>query len=699
MLGWVAGWWAGGGIAVALLAGLAIFAAARSIRRGRGRFSLAGPRDNSADRQLLAIAGEMLCLHDGTGIILGVSGAVREVTGLTAEEITGVRLDDFIHLDDRLSLLSLWGRLTAGHDVSPAEFRFIQPGGDAVWIEARFARIPDSGGPAVYGSALRDVTRQRLAENELREIRDDLSSGIAAGQGTLYRLALHSTGKWRPIFFAANIERVTGYTVSEAMGPNFLDDLLSLPNRALRKEALGRAIEDGNGTAEYDFPTKSGAVIRVRDHFRRWDRSDGTIEIVGYLVDTTEAHSSELRIRKVQEEVAAVVLEGPGMLYRTLVRSAEDRDILFVSGNVMALTGFSPEQMTMPGWYEKNIPADIKALEWKNIRRAIHVGHCSYEYRYQTIRGDWRWNRNNIRHVTAGRRHHELVGYMMDITDEKERAIQMAQASKLATLGELATSMAHELSQPLASISMAAENAQLSLEANPGNIEVVTQKLGRISQQAIRASKLVDHMRMFGRRDGSEARPVSLPTALDGALTIADGRLRKTKTAVDCDIEANLPEVMGSLVLIEQVLMNLITNACDAFKSAQPPVTDERRRIEIKMAARGEMIVITVADHAGGIRDADLAKIFEPFFTTKPPGEGTGLGLSISYGIVADMGGTMRAFNRDGGAVFEIALPKLAEAPVSRSATPGPSALEAPATGLSAGVAPAVVKQAAPAAL
>ncbi len=684
LLGWIAGWQAAGAIAALLLAGLAVLAATMSIRRRQRRPALAAPPAASPEQQLLTIAGEMLCLHDAMGIIRSVSGAIREVTGMEPGDIIGLRLDDFVHLDDRLSLLSLWGRLTAGHDVAPAEFRFIQPGGETIWIEGRFAQMADPSGAVVYGSALRDVTRQRLAENDLREIRDDLTSGIAAGQGTLYRLALHSTGKWRPIFFAANIERVTGYTVSEAMGANFLDDLLSLPNRALRKEALERAIEDGNGTAEYDFPTKSGAIIRVRDHFRRWDRSDGTIEIVGYLVDTTEAHSNELRIRKVQEEVAAVVLEGPGMLYRTVVRSMDDRDILFVSGNVKALTGFSPEQMTTPGWYAKYVPADVRTLEWKNIRRAIHIGSCSYEYRYLNVRGEWRWNRNNIRHVMAGRRHHELVGYMMDITEEKERAIHMAQASKLATLGELATSMAHELSQPLASISMAAENAQLSLEANPGNVEVVTQKLGRISQQAIRASKLVDHMRMFGRRDGGEARPVSLAVALDGALTIADGRLRKTKTAVDCDIEADLPQVMGSLVLIEQVLMNLITNACDAFTSAQTPVSDERRRIEIKMASRGDMIVITVADHAGGIQNADLSKIFEPFFTTKPPGEGTGLGLSISYGIVSDMGGTMRAFNRDGGAVFEIALPKLADAPAPGAAAPSLPALQ-PAHALSGG--------------
>jgi C4-dicarboxylate-specific signal transduction histidine kinase len=250
-----------------------------------------------------------------------------------------------------------------------------------------------------------------------------------------------------------------------------------------------------------------------------------------------------------------------------------------------------------------------------------------------------------------------LVGYLVDITEEKERAVQLAQASKLATLGEMATGMAHELSQPLASISMAAENAMLSLQASPCNVEMASQKLERISQQAIRAAKLIDHMRIFGRRERGEAQPVDLRTALDGALLILDGRLRKTKIEIVREIEPELPKVLGSLVLIEQVMINLIANACDAFKGKQPSTGEDRRRIEITAYAKSGTVVFVVADHAGGIQMEDLSKVFQPFFTTKPVGEGTGLGLSISFGIISDMGGTMTAYNSEDGAVFEFRLP------------------------------------------
>jgi PAS domain S-box-containing protein len=609
------------------------------------------------DNQLLVIAGEMLCLHDAQGVIVKASGAVTQIAGVSPSDILGLRLDDFVHLDDRLSILALWGRLSAGEVAPLLEFRTVLPSGQVVWVEARFSAISDHGGVVKFGSALCDITRRRSAENELRGVRDDLSSGIAAGQGALYRLVRQTNGKWRAIFFAANIERIAGYSVAEAMKPGWPEDLLSLPNRASRWSALNEAIESGNGTAEYDLPTRAGNAIRVRDHFRRWDRSDATIEIVGYIVDISEAYGSDLRLRQAQEEIAAVASAGPGLLYRLVVKSPDDRLIVFVSQNVKDVTGNTAEEITAPGWIDATLTQDLKNSQWKNIRRAIHWGISSAEYRYQDRNGEWRWSRDTIRHVHGHRKQHELVGYVVDITEEKEKATQLAQASKLATLGEMATGMAHELSQPLASISMAAENALLSLQASPPNLTMVHQKLDRISQQAIRAAKLIDHLRIFGRREGGEAQPISVTAAIEGALLIMERRLRTAKVRILNDIEPELPHVVGSLVLLEQVIINLIANACDAYISQEPPVDDDRRMIAISVAHKGLSVIMTFADHAGGVKGSDPSKIFQPFFTTKPAGQGTGLGLSISYGIISDMGGTMTTFNRDDGAVFELRLP------------------------------------------
>jgi PAS domain S-box-containing protein len=342
------------------------------IRHLLSRQEVGAPHAATMD-SLLALAGEILCLHDAEGVILRASGASEDIVGVSTADIVGLRLDDFVHLDDRMAVLALWVRLLAGEAAPLLEVRFVHPTGRTSWVEARFSALTDNVGGAKFGSAIRDVTRQHLAERELRGMRDDLSSGIAAGQGALYRLVRQANGKWKAIFFAANVERIAGYSVAEAMRPGWPDDLLSLPNRASRWSALNEAIEGGNGTAEYDLPTRAGSSIRVRDHFRRWDRSDTTIEIVGYIVDISEAYGTDLRLRQAQEEIAAIASAGPGLLYRAIVRSPDDLRVVFVSQNVKELTGLTFEEVTAAGWVQTVSPPKLRQ-RYGRISGRLYIG-------------------------------------------------------------------------------------------------------------------------------------------------------------------------------------------------------------------------------------------------------------------------------------------------------------------------------------
>jgi C4-dicarboxylate-specific signal transduction histidine kinase len=123
------------------------------------------------------------------------------------------------------------------------------------------------------------------------------------------------------------------------------------------------------------------------------------------------------------------------------------------------------------------------------------------------------------------------------------------------------------------------------------------------------------------------------------------------------DIPEKLPSVIGAAVPLEQVLMNLISNACDAYASQAEQAPPESRDIGVTIREERGWIVIEVQDRAGGIPEEALPRIFEPFFTTKPVGKGTGLGLSISYGIIKDMGGSISAENHAGGCLMRILLP------------------------------------------
>jgi two-component system C4-dicarboxylate transport sensor histidine kinase DctB len=139
-------------------------------------------------------------------------------------------------------------------------------------------------------------------------------------------------------------------------------------------------------------------------------------------------------------------------------------------------------------------------------------------------------------------------------------------------------------------------------------------------------------------------------------LGVLGSKLKFASVTVKWQAEATLPPILGSAISIEQVLINLIANACDAYVARQATAPC-KRSIDIHARQEQGMVVIEVQDQAGGIPEAVLPRVFEPFFTTKPVGQGTGLGLSISYGIVTDMGGSITVGNRDGGAWFQLRLP------------------------------------------
>lgn len=244
-----------------------------------------------------------------------------------------------------------------------------------------------------------------------------------------------------------------------------------------------------------------------------------------------------------------------------------------------------------------------------------------------------------------------------DITERKLEEKQLIQSSKLATLGEVTTGMAHELNQPLNITHMAAE-ALLEM-ANDGDVpaEVLTGKLEKILDQTDRASAIINHMRMFGRTDSGKLEAVDLKEAVLGAVGLVAEQLRLS----EIELSVNLPEacrkVKGHQLQLEQVVLNLITNARDAIK-ANEDSGKKPQQIAIGIAddPQSEEVILTVQDTGGGIPDQAIGHLFEPFFTTKEVGQGTGLGLSISYGMITGMGGHIEVANIDGGAKFTITL-------------------------------------------
>ncbi len=252
-----------------------------------------------------------------------------------------------------------------------------------------------------------------------------------------------------------------------------------------------------------------------------------------------------------------------------------------------------------------------------------------------------------------------LIVTTVDITRSVETEQQLIQAGKMATLGEMATGVAHELNQPLSVIKTASGFIARKVSSDAQIDRSILKTLSEeIESHVDRAAKITGHMRLFGRKTVFKKEKVHINEVLKRAFDIFSQQLKLREIAVVWDLTEDLPIIHADPVRLEQVFINLLINARDAIVAKAKNAGDDQetvRRISISTALEKQRIRVAINDTGTGIASANIAKIFEPFFTTKNAGEGTGLGLSISYGIIQESGGDISVHNnKDGGATFVI---------------------------------------------
>lgn len=245
-----------------------------------------------------------------------------------------------------------------------------------------------------------------------------------------------------------------------------------------------------------------------------------------------------------------------------------------------------------------------------------------------------------------------------NITHRLETEQQLIQASKLTTLGEMATGVAHELNQPLSVIKTASTFIMKKTNKKETiNDDILLTLLNKIDSNVDRASKIINHMRQFSRKSTMEIEKIKVNDVLDRAFQIFNQQLKIRGIDVVNETDNDLPVITADSNCLEQVFINLILNARDAIEEKWGNKPGDKKII-FKTHSDGEHVIVEISDTGGGIPEEIADKIFEPFFTTKEVGKGTGLGLSISYGIIKDCGGKIFAESTGGnGAAFTIKFP------------------------------------------
>jgi two-component system NtrC family sensor kinase len=380
--------------------------------------------------------------------------------------------------------------------------------------------------------------------------------------------------------------------------------------------------------------------------------SSGPFRVDGELIGTVATLRDITDPKRAQD-----TLSRSEARYRNLVESASDAIVTldangrFTTVNHAAeiISGYRREEL-VGQWFAPMLSDDELPKALAHFQKALAGETGLFESRFYRKDGEARTI--SITYSTP-QRDEEVLCLIRDVTDQKMLQEQLIQSEKMSAIGQLVSGVAHELNNPLAGISAFAQ-LLLAEKRFPPDQRTAAET---IYSEARRASRIVQNLLTFARQHKAEKGPAAINQVLDDTLELRGYELRVRGIDVRREYDEALPDTMGDGHQLQQVFLNLITNAEQAMERAE----GKHHRLTVRTRNAGDIIRIEVEDTGAGVPPNLLERIFNPFFTTKPTGHGTGLGLSISLGIVREHEGRIWAENTpQGGARFIVELPVIA---------------------------------------
>jgi histidine kinase len=382
------------------------------------------------------------------------------------------------------------------------------------------------------------------------------------------------------------------------------------------------------------------------------DTQGEIISVMEVCLDITRMKQLEERLEKSEKKYYAIFNNIPNAVF---VLDVNTLKILDCNKSVIDVYGYEKDEITKRSFLDLFLDEEkdhyaFKIMTSAYINQAIHVNKDGKTLFVAIRISPSEYLEQKVLLVTTS-----------DITKRLEAEQQLIHAGKMATLGEMATGIAHELNQPLSVIKTASSFCIKKIK-NVESIDnnILYTMLEKIGRNVNRSAKIINHMRQFARKSDVILGKVQVNEVLRRAFEIFSQQLKARGIDVVWDIEENLPTIMADPSRLEQVFINLILNARDAIEERWKPHEPamDTKTITIKTKLSENKVIVEIRDTGIGIPEEIVDKIFEPFFTTKEVGKGTGLGLSISYGIVKDCHGDIKATtNEKGETCFSITFP------------------------------------------
>lgn len=510
-------------------------------------------------------------------------------------------------------------------------------------LNCSFLRDPDGRAVEILVIA-RNISGRKRAEEQTKQLQDYLQLQIdRMPVGLIVWDTEFRVQSWNP-----SAERIFGFTAEEALGKHPYD-IIVLKEAQLHVDNIWCRLLKGDETAHSinENTTKDGHTIICDWSNTPLKKADGTVSgVLSMIQDITEHKRAEEALRQSEEKLRLTfesVTEG-------ITVSDLEGKIVQVNEAVIKMHGYDNKEELIGRSAFDLIAEKDHARAMENLKRTLEEGYSSTIECTFLIKDkdEFPAELNAAVLMDVSGNPVGFVAITRDITERKQMEAQLIVTDRLASVGELASGIAHELNNPLTGV---IGFSQLLLEKDVSND--VKEDIKVIYIEAQRAAQVVKGLLTFARKHAPVKQPVNIDSIIEKVQELRAYEQKVSNIRANTQFIPALPEVMADYFQLQQVFLNIIINAehfmIEAHGKGTLTITTERI---------GDIIKASFTDDGPGIPKGDMGHLFDPFFTTKEVGKGTGLGLSICHGIITEHGGRIYAESELGkGATFVVELP------------------------------------------
>jgi PAS domain S-box-containing protein len=585
------------------------------------------------------------------GRVTFVNRYCQDYLGMTAEE-AAADWGRLVHPDDRDDVMRRWATVVSGGQWHDHVHRLMGKDGQYRWFQSRITAIKDeSGGVVALHGLMMDADDMISAEHSVRQEENQLRRLVDSMPAMIWRADPSGRiDRWN---------RTMIETIGKHWETSETFDLVSKIDPTQRAEVEERWAK----SVRLGIPYEDTYQILGNDGLYHWHLvraqpfRDGGGNIIGWYgvhtdIDALKQAESTLGMR--EHELLHIIDTVPSMLWA----ASPTGEATHISRRLSEYSGWPLEKFLNLGWEKFHHPDEFETTA-RDFFRSIQTGE-SFDsvHRLRRWDGEYRWH-----HVMGEPLRDpegkiiQWYGLSIDIDDRKkaedhlrETRAKLNKASRMAMVAELSASIAHELNQPLTSVLANAQASKRWLAASPPNLEEATASIERAVRDARSADQTMQNIRALFKRESFERKETRVPEMVSEAVRLVQEDANKRGVSVQCIFDKDLPPVFVDPISIQEVFINLISNAIEAMENVprEPKVT-----IRAAISENGEM-EIDVIDNGPGVDDAE--KVFDAFVTTKE--NGMGIGLAVSRSIAEAHEGQLSATNNaDVGAKFTLKLP------------------------------------------